>query len=273
MLHVIDSMFNTAAGNRISFRVRWRVLTQEALGQLLVQERNNHKLEPLVETPLLGARVYEAIKEAILSLRIRPGEMLTIGRLATQLRASRTPVRDALLILEREGLVTIVPQKGAYVTMITPQDVHEIFEMRIVLEGYASRVAAASTTWEELDRAEVTLEEANLAFVQGEKIRAADLGRPIHDLVVRKVGNERLVRGLNELETHYTRIRHLAVMIPDRFERSDQQHHAILAALRNGDPDGSEQAMTDHLRSIRDEVLANLSARTTQIEEGTVPIE
>lgn len=239
---------------------------------MLARTRKSHELAPLVETPLLGARVYEAIKEAILSLKIRPGEVLTIGRLADQLGASRTPVRDALLILEREGLVTIVPQKGTYVSMILPQDVHEIFELRIVLESYASRVAATRVTPDELDRAEATLQEANWAFAQGEKIQAADLGRPIHDLVVRKVGNDRLVRGLNELETHYTRIRHFAVLIPDRFARSDRQHHAILAALRDGDAERSGQAMTDHLCSIRDDVLANLGAWTTQIENGTATI-
>ncbi len=235
---------------------------------MLTHKRKNHELAPLVETPLLGARVYEAIKEAILSLKIRPGEVLTIGRLADQLGASRTPVRDALLILEREGLVSIVPQKGTYVSLISPRDVHEIFEMRIVLESYAARVAATRVTPDELDRAEAALQEANVTFARGEKIRAADLGRPIHDLVVHKVGNDRLVRGLNELETHYTRIRHFAVMIPDRFERSDQQHHAILTALRDGDAERSGHAMTDHLCSIRDDVLANLADWTTQIENG-----
>lgn len=234
--------------------------------------RKSHELAPLVETPLLGARVYGAIKDAILSLKILPGEMLTIGRLADQLGASRTPVRDALLILEREGLVTIVPQKGTYVSMISPQDVEEIFELRIVLEGYASRVSARRVTPDELRRAEAKLDEANVAFARGEKIRAADMGRPIHDLVVRKVGNERLVRGLNELETHYTRIRHLAALIPDRFESSDRQHRAILAALRDGDAERSAQAMTDHLSSIRDDVLANLGAWTSQIENGTAVI-
>ena len=236
---------------------------------MLAHKNKSHELEPRVETPLLGARVYEAIKEAILSLKIRPGEVLTIGRLASQLGASRTPVRDAFLILEREGLVTIVPQKGTYVAMISPQDVHDIFELRIVLESYASHVAATRVTPEELDRVEATLQEANWAFAQGEKIQAADMGRPVHDLVVRKVGNERLVRGLNDLETHYTRIRHFAVMIPNRFERSNQQHHAILAALREGDAERSGQAMTEHLSSIRDDVLANLGSWTIQIENGT----
>lgn len=221
---------------------------------------------------MLGTRVYEAIKEAILSLKFRPGEMLTIARLADQLGASRTPVREALLILERDGLVTIVPQRGTMVTMISPQDVHEIFEMRIVLESYASRVAAARVALDEIDRAEASLQEAKRAFAQGEKIRAADVGRLIHDLVVRKVGNERFLRGLNDLETHYTRIRHFAVMIPDRFERSDQQHRAILAALRDGDAERSGQAMTDHLNSIRDDVLANLGAWTTEIEYGAMAI-
>lgn len=225
-------------------------------------------LAPLPEVPSLSTRVYEAIKEAILSLTFPPGELLTIGRLADQLGASRTPVRDALLILEREGLVSIVPQRGAYVSPITPRDVEEIFELRIVLEGYACRVAAGRVTPEELARAEATLDAANAAFARGEKMRAADIGRPVHELVVRKVGNDRLMRSLNDLETHYARIRHFAVLIPDRFAASDRQHRAILAALKDGDADRSAEAMTDHLRSIRGEVLASLGAWTSQIGHG-----
>src|SRR5215203_4942862 len=80
-------------------------------------------LEPLNNVPLLSERAYRAIKNAILSLELRPGEVLSIGNLANQFAISRTPVRDALLLLEKDGLVTIVPHKGSKVSEISNQDV------------------------------------------------------------------------------------------------------------------------------------------------------
>ncbi len=90
----------------------------------------------------LKDKAYHAIKAAILSLKLKPGDPLVESDLAQQLGISKTPVRDALLELEREGFVTKVPFKGTYVTEITLKDVREVFQVRAVLEGLAARLAA-----------------------------------------------------------------------------------------------------------------------------------
>lgn len=238
----------------------------------MVTQRNTQKLAPLDGAPSLSERVYEAIKEAIQSLKLRPGGMLAIGNLADQLGVSRTPVREALLILEREGLVTIVPQKGAYVAAISARDVEEIMELRIVLEGYAARVAAARVTPEDLARIAEMLRESNRVFAQGQGGTAAEVGHELHELLVRKVGNERLVASLNDLDAHYSRLRHIAADIPSRFERSNRQHHEIFAALRDGDAERASLAMTTHLASVRDDLLASLGDWTARFEQGDTPL-
>ena len=90
----------------------------------------------------LTERVYSSVKEAILSLNLKPGSPLVEDELAGQLGTSKTPVRDALLALERDGLVTKIPYKGTYVSELTEDDAVEIFQLRSALEGLASRLAA-----------------------------------------------------------------------------------------------------------------------------------
>ncbi len=213
-------------------------------------------LQPLQDVPKLSDRAYAVIKDAILSLQIRPGATVAIGILAEQLGVSRTPVRDALLQLEKEGLVSVIPQKGALITPISGQDVREIYELRILLESYAARVAASKLTAEDHARLSASLAEAEQAFAQGKPPRAADLDRQLHELLVEKVDNERLAGFLRSLDTHYVRIRRIASALPGRFEKSHQQHIEIVAALRAADGEGAAVFMERHLSSVRDEVVA-----------------
>ncbi|MBI4757519.1 MAG: GntR family transcriptional regulator, partial [Chloroflexi bacterium] len=101
-----------------------------------------------VEGPLsLKDKAYAAIKDAILSLQLKPGEPLVETELAEQLGISKTPVRDALQHLERGGFVTRVLFKGTYVTEVTLKDLKEVFQLRAVLEGLAARLAAPLQPW------------------------------------------------------------------------------------------------------------------------------
>jgi DNA-binding GntR family transcriptional regulator len=231
-------------------------------------------LRPLNETPSLSERAYSAIKEAILSLELRPGDVLAIGTLAERLGVSRTPVRDALLLLEREGLVTLLPQRGARVSFIGERDIAEIFELRILLESHAARVATGKLTAEELRRLVSVMAEAEAAFEHGERIVAADIGRHLHELLIEKVDNQRMRSILDELESHYARIRRFAALIPSRFRTSHEQHKAILEALQSGDPGRAAEAMEEHLASVRDDVLAHAEVWSEHLEnaETTLPL-
>ena len=98
-------------------------------------------LTPLEESPSLDKLAYERIKDAILSFQFLPKQALVEGELAVQLGISKTPVRDALMRLEKEGLVSRVSYKGTFVADINNQDMQNIFMIRIVLEGLATRLA------------------------------------------------------------------------------------------------------------------------------------
>lgn len=214
-------------------------------------------LRRLDDSPSLSDRAYVAIKKAIQSLEFRPGEILAIGRLADQLGVSRTPVRDALLLLEQEGMVTMLPQRGARVSSVSEQDIADIFELRIVLESYAARVATERLGSEELESLESVLQEAEKAFEDGDHLLAAEVGREIHELLISTVSNQRLRAVLDQLESNYARIRRFAALVPQRFKKSHQEHKAIVSALRQGDARQAELAMSHHMMSVRDDVLAH----------------
>ena len=112
-----------------------------------------YQLEKVGAPLSLKDRAYAAIKEAILSLKLQPGTLLVETELARQLGISKTPVRDALQELEREGLVTRILFKGTYVTEVSARDAEEIFQLRAVLEGLAARLATPRLTPEDLARA------------------------------------------------------------------------------------------------------------------------
>ncbi len=212
-------------------------------------------LGKLDNLPSLSERAYGVIQDAILTLKIRPGQRVAIGDLAEQLGISRTPVRDALLLLEKEGLVTMMAQRGAHVATVTVEDVRDIYELRSVLEGYAPRLVATSLTSSELAAARAALQDAADALARCEAKRASDLGHQLHELIVRKVVNRRLISYLNDLDMHYTRIRHYTLLIPGRIEQSQEEHQRILAALDAHDPLAAEQAMEAHLMSVHNDLM------------------
>ncbi|MEW6230714.1 MAG: GntR family transcriptional regulator [Chloroflexota bacterium] len=204
-----------------------------------------------VEGPLsLKDKAYAAIKDAILSLQLKPGEPLVETELAEQLGISKTPVRDALQQLERGGFVTRVLFKGTYVTEVTLKDVKEVFQLRAVLEGLAARLAAPLLTPEEWDEGERLIGTAEAALAQGNRELCSQLGKQFHNLVIQKTDNQRLIPILHNLDDHLQRFRLVSDQISGRLEKSVQEHRRVLEALRQRDPALAEQAMRDHLHSV-----------------------
>lgn len=208
------------------------------------------RLNPISSGSTLTDRVYSNIKEAILDLRLKPGSPLVEDELARQLGTSKTPVRDALLTLERDGLVVKIPYKGTYVSEVSVRDATEIFALRAVLEGLAARLAARHLPPAQLDRAEQLLNQADEALARGDRQAASRLGAQFHGLIHGHADNRRLKPMLDKLDEQFVRLRHLSDRVEGRLVKSSGEHRRILAALRTGDPEQSEAAMRAHLESV-----------------------
>ena len=224
-------------------------------------------LPKLQDIPSLSERAYEIIREALLTLKFKPGDYISIQDLSDQLGISRTPVRDALLRLEKDGLVSIIPYKGACVTDISDRDIKEIMELRILLEGYAAEKAAKFLSVSELEQGETILERSEEAYATGQPIESAIIGHQLHELILSKINNERFSNIIYKLDIHYERIRQYSVELRDqRLSKSINEHRTIFKALKNRDADAARVAMMDHLSSVRDDVLTSLFSSENNIQ-------
>jgi DNA-binding GntR family transcriptional regulator len=208
------------------------------------------QLPKIAEPVSLKDKAYNAIKSAILSLKLRPGDPLVESELAQQLGISKTPVRDALLELEREGFVTKILFKGTYVTEVTLRDIHEIFQLRAVLEGLAARLATPLFSLQELDQITENLTAAEAALAEGKLALCSERGKTLHDAIINKAENQRLNLITRNLDDHVQRFRLLSDQISGRLNKSVKEHRRVLEALRQRDPVAAEQAMRDHLFSV-----------------------
>lgn len=204
-----------------------------------------------VETPVsLKERAYSIIKDAILSLQLEPGAPIVETTLAEQMGISKTPVRDALQELEREGFVARVFFKGTYVTDVTMRDMREVFQLRAVLEGLAAQLAAPSFGDRELDEICAHLVAAEAALEEGDLLLCSQHGQMLHRAIIHKADNARLVPIIQNLDDHVQRFRALSDRIGGRLHKSVQEHRRVLAALYDRDPVAAEQAMRDHFFSV-----------------------
>ena len=213
------------------------------------------------ERSQLKDQVYQELKQAIVDLRLEPGQPLREATLSAQLGVSKTPVREALVRLQEEGLVTIEPYRGATVSGYANDDLIEIYELREILEGACARHAATSMT----PASQAELQRIVKASLTALKTRKADRDAVLAQLfddfdecLLRQMANGRIRGLLENLRCHVVRIGRLTVSIPGHVEQSVAQHAEIAEAIRRHDPDASEAAMRSHVRSVREDQLSAL---------------
>lgn len=192
--------------------------------------------------------VYEKIKKGIIDGTLPPGSPINENEYAQDLNVSKTPVREALRQLEREGLVENIPGRGSAVTHITFRDIREIFEIRELIECGAARRVASIRNVEEIREKKRELEQFS---VQDAESKGALWGteEDIHQFLVKCVGNKKLLEIYLGLLDHMKRIRlHFGGQFTrHRFEELLSEHTAILDAIIEGDGDRAEQAVLEHL--------------------------
>jgi DNA-binding GntR family transcriptional regulator len=200
--------------------------------------------------------VWEELREAIIELRLRPGEPLREAALAEQLGVSKTPLREAFARLEQEGLVETTSFKGAVVTGYSERDLTEIYELRALLEGAAARSAAERLTDETRSALTDVVAASRELRDRGDIVGLAALLGDFDTIVYAQVTNERIRALVENLRAHLARIGKLTEAIPGRVEASVEEHAAIVDAVLARDPDGAERLMRSHISSVLTDQLA-----------------
>ncbi|MFF3214795.1 GntR family transcriptional regulator [Streptomyces sp. NPDC002886] len=195
-------------------------------------------------------RVYQHVKQAVLDRRYEGGVLLTEGELAVAVGVSRTPVREALLRLETEGLLKLYPKKGALVLAVSAQEIADVIETRLLVEEFTVRRAVPAPAGL-LERLAELVEEQRRLGEAGElgAMMAAD--RAFHAEIVRSAGNQILCRLYDQLRDRQLRMGvALLHAHPERVERTLAEHREILDALRAGDADTAAAAVRAHVGRI-----------------------
>lgn len=196
-------------------------------------------------------KIYKILKEEIVTLHLAPGEPLLEEKLAKRFKVSRTPIREVLNKLNHEGLVELIPQKGAFVARIGFTDVRELFQIREALEGLTAKISASRFTKEELDEFESALDTENLD-------KAEEVGRKLHQTILEKAGNKRISSLMDVLRNQIERMYFLAKNLPGREKRSSEEHKEILQALRMRNGELAEEVMRKHIVSTMQTVITSL---------------
>ena len=204
---------------------------------------------------------YQSIKSAIVEDELKPGTVLQERALAEKLSVSRTPVREALQRLAKDGLVEIIPGKGAIVSKFTAEDVREILQIRELLEGLAARLTADNATTEDLEWMESLLSPTNQYLAEKRFKDLYEVDLKFHSFLAGKSQNSRLISILNMLGDQIRRMTSLSREDPIRASESIAQHKAILEAIKARDAETAEEAMRHHIRSVRAYLFARMGFR------------
>jgi Transcriptional regulators len=199
--------------------------------------------------------VYETIKTKIMMGEIEAHSPLTEEGLAEEYQVSRTPVREALRKLEQDGLVEMIPRKGAYVKGLTLMDIEEIFTVREALEGISAKIATELLSDYNISVIESALTDAdrNLDDRNSETVFAK--GNEIHNVILKVAGNGRVLSIVSNLQVHIQRLHMLSSSIPGRLKRSSEEHWLILQAIKQRDGELAEKRMREHIRSTKESLI------------------
>jgi DNA-binding GntR family transcriptional regulator len=206
-----------------------------------------------VEYRTMQAIVTDRVRSAILGGQFGPGERVPQDDLAQQLGVSRMPVREALRILESEGLVELRPHRGAVVVDLLPEDIAEVFEIRAMLEGKAAALAAPNLADATIERLREI--EAELAEAGDDEARWLRLNRDFHTAIYPASGWPRLCQMIEQQRNVVQPYIRAALAFVGRTSTAREEHRAILAAAEARDGARLAQLTEDHLRTTARELI------------------
>jgi GntR family transcriptional regulator, rspAB operon transcriptional repressor len=215
--------------------------------------------------PSLRQQAYESLRDAILRLDLKPGSVTTDSELSRKLNMSRTPVREAVTLLERDHLVTRIPNQGVLIRELSMNDIVHVLQMREAMDGLAARLAAASIDLAALAALEGEFKAMHeLSTTAASKVHAS-LSRRLHNMILETAGNPFLTVTSRELGSLFDRTRNYNWHVWGTSKNAERiaqrrygEHIEIIAALKARDPRRAEKAARAHIVSALDDVLKSM---------------
>ena len=194
--------------------------------------------------------VYEFITDAISRGELKPGASLTEEWIGSQLNMSRTPVREAIIRLQADGFITVVNNR-AMITPVTPVDIQEIFQLRLLLEPYAAAACIGMIDREKV----IEIQNFTKELYQKNDVTFSINIHDLHNLIIESTRNRRLIAIIKNLQGQVTRLLNVSGRIPGRIAHSLEEHLDIIDAILIGDRLSAEQSMRSHVQSNMNDML------------------
>lgn len=219
-------------------------------------EKENDEYLPLRDV------VFNTLRRSILTGELKPGERLMEIHLADKLGVSRTPIREAIRKLELEGLVTMIPRRGAEVAQITEKHLRDVLEVRRALDALAVELACERITDAELESLKDACDNFEKETKQGNANRLAGADVAFHDIILNASGNERLVQMISNLSQQMYRYRLEYVKDETSYERLIAEHVAIYEAIRDRNGRAGAEAIKNHIDNQEKAVIRRITKNT-----------
>jgi len=216
--------------------------------------------------PELREQVYNQIKEAILNRELQSGMKLTIDLLSKMFNVSPTPIKEALVALEREGLVESIPRRGAFVTTLTLKDVEEIYSLKEVLEGLTGKRAVEKVSDIDISQLNNILKEMEKCLRTNDFLKYEDLDSQFHSIIRKIADDRRLESFISILNSQIKLVIPVSSILQGRMEGSLQEHRKILSSLERKNPQSAEFYSREHVKLEKDSALTELKFRGVRMK-------
>ncbi|HEY8500287.1 MAG TPA: GntR family transcriptional regulator [Clostridia bacterium] len=197
----------------------------------------------------LHGKVFEQLKDSILNGKYKHGDLLNEVKLAEEMGVSRTPVREALRQLELEGLVAYIPNKGVTVRGLSREDIKDIYQIRLMIEGMTARRAAENITEEELAELKEYIELEEFYTGRDDVKQLSRLDSCFHETIYKACGSRLLTKTLKAFHHYAKSVRDISLSYHERAKKTYLEHKAIYEAIRDRDRELAEILMEQHVRN------------------------
>lgn len=202
--------------------------------------------------------VYKKLKKMIIARKMQPGAKLHEEHIAEELGVSRTPIREALSKLEQEGIVKIIPRRGAYIVKLSKEEIYEILTIREFLEALAVRLCARHVNDDLISKLrECFLDPDGKPIINDpETAHKADV--KFHDLLLKACKSKKLSELMHNIYDQIQMLRYRVLTLPGKAEKSLTEHLQIIDALEDHNADLAEKLMRSHIKKVKNDVLSTL---------------
>ncbi len=215
----------------------------------------------------LREKILETIRDAILKGSMKPGERVSEPELAERFGISRTPIREAFRQLESEGYLKVIPRKGAVVASLSERDIEEFYAIKIILEGFAAKMAAEKLSMKDIEKLESINQRLAQIAKDGDVKNFFRVHNEFHEVFIKAAGNERLYEMINQLVMKFKRLRLASLSVPGRMEISVEEHRNMIQAFKDHDGDKAD-SLVRHAATIGADVLIQSMAQSGDSTEG-----